>query len=73
VEVIKWAFDKSISNMLDYYREDLLGLMKDKIIVDAIPLGMRKRFVEYGVLRKFGTRFELTKRGTELLQFSGIK
>ena len=73
MEVKMWAFDKSISNMLDYYREDLLGLIKDKKIVDAIPLGMRKRFVEYGILRKFGTRFELTMRGSELLQFSGIK
>jgi hypothetical protein len=63
----KWAIDKSVSNMLEFFRSDLLGLTKGRIIVDAIPSGTRKRLVEHGVLRKFGSKFELTERGLQLL------
>lgn len=65
-----WALDRSISNMLDYYRSALLGLMKGRTIVDSIPQGTRNSLVEYGVIRKFGSKFELTNRGTELLNGS---
>ena len=53
--------------MLEFFRSDLLGLMKGRIIVDTIPSGTRKRLVEHGVLRKFGSKFELTDRGLRLL------
>ena len=66
----KWAMDKSVSNMLEFFRSDLLGLMKGRIIVDTIPSGTRKRLVEHGVLRKFGSKFELTERGLQLLSVS---
>ena len=66
----KWAADKSVSNMLEFFRSDLLGLMKGRIIVDTIPSGTRKRLVEHGVLRKFGSKFELTERGLQLLSIS---
>jgi len=67
VEPEVWAVEKSIGNMLDYFRKDLLDLMKGRIIVDTIPSGTRKRFVEHGILRKFGSKFELTERGRRLL------
>ena len=66
----KWAMYKSVSNMLEFFRSDLLGLTKGRIIVDTIPLGTRKRLVEHGVLRKFGSKFELTERGLQLLSVS---
>jgi len=66
----KWALYKSVSNMLEFFRSDLLGLTKGRIIVDTIPSGTRKRLVEHGVLRKFGSKFELTERGLQLLSVS---
>jgi hypothetical protein len=62
-----WAIDKSVRNMLEFFSADLLGLIKGRIIVDVIPFGTRKRFVEHGILRKFGSKFELTERGRQLL------
>ena len=63
----KWVVDQSVRNMLEFFSSDLLGLIKGRIIVDAIPLGTRKRFVEHGILRKFGSKFELTERGKRML------
>ena len=66
-ETKNWAFNKSIVNMLGYYRTELRGLVKGKNIVGSIPLGTRKRFVDSGILKKFGTKFELTNIGREML------
>ncbi len=68
-----WAIEKSIRNMLEFFSADLLGLMKGRIIVDKIPLGTRKRFVEHGILRKFGSKFELTERGRYLLTVVDVR
>jgi hypothetical protein len=54
-------------NMLDFYRKELLDLIKGKLIVDSVPLGTRRRLIEYGVLRKFGTNYEVTFRGLNYL------
>jgi len=62
-----WIVYKSVINMLDFYRTELLSLLRGKNIVDLIPLGTRKRLIEHGVLRKFGTQFELTDRGKTIL------
>jgi hypothetical protein len=62
-----WIVYKSVINMLGFYRTELLGLLRGKNIVDLIPLGTRKRLIEHGVLRKFGTQFELTDRGRTIL------
>ena len=69
-ETKNWAFNKSIVNMLGYYRTELKGLVKGKNIVGSIPLGTRKRFIDYGILKKFGTKFELTDIGREMLLVS---
>ena len=68
VEHENWVVDQSVRNMLEFFSADLLGLIKGRIIVDAIPLGTRKRFVEHGILRKFGSKFELTERGKRMLR-----
>ena len=57
----------NMRNMLDFYRKELSGLLAGKKIVDSISLGTRKRLIEYGVLRKFGSNFELTDQGMDLL------
>jgi hypothetical protein len=64
----KWTDDLNKRNMLDFYRKELSGLLAGKKIVDSVSLGTRKRLIEYGVLRKFGSKFELTDLGMELLQ-----
>ena len=59
---------KSVINMLTFYRRELRGLIRGKVITYDIPKGTRTRLVEYGVLRKFGSKFELTDKGLNLLQ-----
>jgi hypothetical protein len=53
--------------MIDFYRKELSGLLVGKKIVDSVALGTRKRLIEYGILKKFGSKFELTDQGMELL------
>ncbi|HUS79290.1 MAG TPA: hypothetical protein VM050_11605 [Patescibacteria group bacterium] len=62
-----YAVDRSISNMIQFYKSALLSLLEGKIIVDEVPLGTRKRLVKHGIIRKFGSRFELTDLGEQLL------
>ncbi len=62
-----WTDNLNMRNMIDFYRKELSGLLAGRKIVDSISLGTRKRLVEYGVLRKFGSKFELTDQGMELL------
>ena len=46
----------------------LRGFADGTTPIDPIPLCTRKRFVESGVLRRFGSRYELTERGQGLLR-----
>jgi hypothetical protein len=62
-----WTDNLNMRNMLDFYRKELSGLLAGKKIVDSVSLGTRKRLIEYGVLRKFGSNFELTDKGMALL------
>jgi hypothetical protein len=63
-----WTDNINMHNMLDFYRKELSGLLAGKKIVDSISMGTRKRLIEYGVLRKFGSNFELTDQGMNLLR-----
>lgn len=62
-----WTDNINMHNMLDFYRKELSGLLVGKKIVDSVSMGTRKRLIEYGVLIKFGSKFELTDQGMELL------
>ena len=63
-----WSQYKSVLNMLYFYRKELHSLISGKMVTYVIPKGTRERFVEYGVLSKFGSKFELTDQGKELLR-----
>jgi len=67
IEIGDWAEEKSVSNMLRYYRKALVALKNGECIVDSVPLGTRKMLAEYGIIRRFGNKFELTKLGLELI------
>jgi hypothetical protein len=60
--------DRNTLNMVDYYRDALQGFADGLTSIDPIPLCTRKRFVESGVLRRFGSRYELTVTGQGLLR-----
>jgi len=66
-EVEDWLDTKNVGNMLRYYKKALLSLKNGDCIVDSVPIGTRKRLVEYGVIRRFGNRFELTDLGNKLI------
>jgi hypothetical protein len=61
------APDRNTLNMVDYYWDSLQGFAEGRTPIDPIPLCTRKRFVESGVLRRFGSRYELTEAGRGLL------
>ena len=64
---VEISIDKSILNMLDFYREPIMALKDNGRSCGSIPTGTRRRLIESGVLRKFGSKYELTKMGYELL------
>ncbi len=68
IKEVEWSDNINLVNMIDFYREELSGLLAGKNIVDSVSLGTRKRLIEYGVLRKFGSKFELTDQGMDLLR-----
>ena len=62
------APDKNTLNMVDYYRDALRDLAEERTPIDPIPLCTRKRFIESGVLRRFGSRYEITETDRGLLR-----
>ena len=70
-EVEKWTINKSVSNMIHYYWNPLLGLRRGGVIVDSVPQGTRRRLCEHGIIRRFGSKFELTELGAERLKVVG--
>ena len=62
-----WTDNLNEHNLLKYYRNELLGLIKGITLIDTVSLGARKRLIEYGILRRFGSKYELTDRGLTLL------
>jgi len=63
-----WTEYKNVDNIIQYYKTELLSIKKGKKIVSTIPLGTRKLLMEYGIIRRFGPKFELTEQGNNLLQ-----
>jgi hypothetical protein len=62
-----WKNNLNVRNLLNYYQAELLELKKGSKIVDSVSFGSRKRLIEYGILRRFGSKYELTDRGLTLL------
>ena len=63
-----WAETRNMDNMVQYYKVELLSLRRGMKIVSNIPLGTRKMLQASGVIRRFGSKFELTEQGDLLLQ-----
>jgi len=63
-----WAETRNMDNMVQYYKIELLSLKRGMKIVSNIPLGTRKMLQASGVIRRFGSKFELTEQGNLLLQ-----
>ena len=62
-----WTDNLNEHNLLNFYRNELLGLREGIKLIDSVSLGARKRLIEYGILRRFGSKYELTDRGLTLL------
>ncbi len=60
IDLDKWLLAKSIENLVEYYSIFLIDVTNGGKLVDSVPKGVRKRLIKYGVLRKFGNKFELT-------------
>lgn len=61
-------FDRSLLNMVDFYRESLWSLLRGRTSLRSIPLGNRKRFIASGIVRRFGSKYELTEAGLRVLE-----
>jgi hypothetical protein len=64
------GIDRSLLNMVHFYRDSLQALIGGETSLGSIPLGNRKRFIESGVVRRFGSRYELTETGLKLLNYT---
>ena len=64
------GLDRSLLNMVHFYRESLQALRGGETSLESIPLGNRKRFLASGVVRRFGSRYELTETGLKLLHYT---
>jgi hypothetical protein len=58
--------------MVHFYRDPLQALLNGETSLESIPLGNRKRFIASGIVRRFGSRYELTETGSELLHHTGM-
>jgi len=61
------GIDRSLLNMVHFYGDYLQALLGGETSLESISLGTRKRFIASGVVRKFGSVYELTEIGSELL------
>jgi len=61
------SLDRSLLNMVHFYGDSLQALLGGETSLESIPLGTRKRFIVSGVVRRFGSGYELTEIGSELL------
>jgi len=66
---VEGGLDRSLLNMVHFYRDSLRALLRGETSLESIPLGNRKRFIASGVVRRFGSRYELTEIGSELLHY----
>jgi hypothetical protein len=64
------GLDRSLLNMVHFYRDSLQALRGGETSLESIPLGNRKRFLASGVVRRFGSRYELTETGSKLLNYT---
>jgi len=64
------GLDRSLLNMVHFYGDSLQALLGGETSLESIPLGNRKRFIASGVVRRFGSRYELTEIGSELLHYT---
>jgi len=58
---------RSNENLLVTYREELLTTVGGENGILQLPKNVRRRFKKYGIIRKFGHRYELTPKGREML------
>jgi hypothetical protein len=68
-----WRDNLNVRNLLNYYRNELLELKKGNKLVDSVSFGTRKRLIEYGIVRRFGSKYELTERGLAFLNSNTIE
>lgn len=62
--------DESLLNMVQFYGDSLRALLSGETSLESIPLGNRKRFIASGIVRRFGSRYELTEIGSQLLHYA---
>jgi len=59
---------RSRENLVETYREELLKVLRGYNRMDFIPLSVRKRMREDGVLKRFSGRYTVTELGMEMLR-----
>lgn len=62
--------DESLINMVHFYGDSLRALLSGETSLESIPPGNRRRFTASGIVRRFGSRYELTEIGSELLNIA---
>lgn len=64
----KFLEKRSLDNLVEVYRQELLRIIDGEYCHDFMPRGVRKRLREAGILDKIGPKYEVTPRGREMLE-----
>jgi len=59
---------RSIENLVEVYREELLKIIEGYNCVDFISTGVRRRLREEGILKKFGSKYTVSQLGRKMLK-----
>ena len=62
---------RSRENLVGMFRKELLKVVEGYNCIDLLPNGVRRRMRGDGILRKAGSKYEVTALGREMLAVIG--
>jgi len=59
---------RSTENLIEIYRQELLRILSGENCFKLLPRSVRRRLGDYGILKRFGSRYEVTTKGKKMLR-----
>jgi len=59
---------RSTENLIEIYRKELLRIVRGENCFELLPRSVRRRLRNYGILKKFGSKYEVTTKGKKMLR-----
>lgn len=64
----KFLEKKRTENLIETYQEELLRIVRGENCFALLPRSVRRRLRRYGIIKKFGHKYEVTPLGREMLK-----